>query len=225
MLISKCEYSDALKNCSCADCKCTEESMCEICPTGTCCCVTVPQTKKSTFFFNQVKKSYPSAVGIIVLCILSSQLGQVISFVLFGYHDIFGIAMSYGFGYGLASLTTFCSILGRYSSKQGLGACCSAIEQGSKISLVSNLKNTFGYCGIGMKMIPHLHELPNLKHVIKTSIYILVTAESACILTAETVNLVFFRQAMWLSMPLGLFAAAFVVTAIESYKMTRSRQN
>ncbi len=74
-----------------------------------------------------------------------------------------------------------------------------------------------------MKMVPHLYELPNLKHVIKTSVYILITAESACILTAETVNFAFFRQAMWLSMPLGLFAAAFVVTAIESYKMTRTK--
>src|SRR5574337_128460 len=187
VLISKWTYRDALKNCSCTDCKCTEESMCEICTTGTCCCSPAPQIKQSTFFFNQVKKSY-------------------------------------GFGYGLASLTTFCNILGRYSSKQGLGACCSAIEQGSKISLVSNLKNTFSYCWIGMKMVPRLYELPNLKHVIKTSIYILVTAESACILTAETVNLAFFRQAMWLSMPLGLFAAAFVVTAIESYKMTRTKR-
>ena len=179
---------------------------------------------ESPSFWAQVKKSYPSAVGIIVLCILSSQVGQSISFVLFGYHNLFGIVMSYSLGYGLASLTTFCSIIGRYTSKQGLGACCSAIEQGSNISFISNLKNTFRYCGIGIKKIPHLHKLPDVKHVIKTSLYILVTAESACILTAETVNLAFFRQAMWLSMPLGLFAAALVVTIIESYKITRAKK-
>jgi hypothetical protein len=75
-----------------------------------------------------------------------------------------------------------------------------------------------------MKKIPHLYELPDVKHVIKTSLYILVTAESVCILTAETVNLAFFRQAMWLSMPLGLFAAALVVTIIESYKITRTKK-
>jgi len=213
-----------LLNCSCADCKCTENSDCNLCIAGTCCCEPTPQITKSTFFFNQVKKSYPSAVGIIILCILSSQVGQGISFVLFGYHNLFGIIMSYTLGYGLASMTTFCSILGRYSSKQGLGACCSAIEQGSNISLVSNLKNTFSYCWIGMKVVPHLYKLPNLKYIIKTSLYILVTAESACILTAETVNLAFFRQAMWLSMPLGLFAAAFVVTVIESYKITRTKK-
>ena len=197
--------------------------MCKICPTGTCCCD--PEfTIKSPSFLTQVKRSYPSAVGIIVLCILSSQIGQGISFVLFGYHNLFGIVMSYALGYGLASLTTFCTIIGRYNSKQGLGACCSALEQGSNISFISNLKNTFRYCGIGIRKIPHLYELPNVKHVIKTSLYILVTAESACILTAETVNLAFFRQAMWLSMPLGLFAAALVVTIIESYKMTRVKK-
>lgn len=197
--------------------------MCEICPTGICCCVQEAKIK-SPSFLNQVKKSYPSAVGIIILCILSSQVGQSISFVLFGYHNLFGVIMSYAFGYGLASLTTFCTIIGRYTSKQGLGACCSALEQGSNISFISNLKNTFRYCGIGMKKIPHLYELPNVKHVIKASLYILVTAESACILTAETVNLAFFRQAMWLSMPLGLFAAALVVTVIESYKVTRAKK-
>jgi len=197
--------------------------MCEICPTGTCCCASEFKIKLPSFSA-QVKKSYPSAVGIIVLCILSSQIGQSISFVLFGYHNLFGIVMSYTLGYGLASLSTFCSIIGRYTSKQGLGACCSALEQGSNISFISNLKNTFRYCGIGMKKIPHLYELPDVKHVIKTSLYILVTAESACILTAETVNLAFFRQAMWLSMPLGLFAAALVVTIIESYKITRTEK-
>ncbi|HMK32889.1 MAG TPA: hypothetical protein VK431_04620, partial [Nitrosopumilaceae archaeon] len=159
-----------LSNCS-ADCICTED--CDICPTGTCCCVTTP-IKKSTFFFNQIKRSYPSAVGIIVLCILSSQIGQGISFVLFGYHDMFGIIMSYALGYGLASFTTFCTILGRYNLKQGLGGCCSALEQASNVSFISNLKNTFRNCGIGMKNIVRLYELPNLKHVIKTSLYILV---------------------------------------------------
>ena len=209
-------------NCSCTDCKCTEDSKCTVCSTGTCCCVST-KLEKSPSFLSQVKNSYPSAVGIIVLCILSSQLGQGISFVLFGYNDLFGIIMSYALGYGLASLTTFCTILGRYTQKHGLGGCCSALEQGSNIGFISNLKITFQNCWIGIKNIPHLIDLPNAKDVIKTSIYILITAESACILTAETVNLAFFRHAMWLSMPLGLFAAAFVVTVIETYKMNRRK--
>ncbi len=207
-----------MKNCSCVDCKCTVN------PDGTCCCNSIPMSEKSPSFWNKVKNSYPSAVGIIVLCVLSSQLGQGISFVLFGYHDLFGIVMSYALGYGLASLSTFCTIIGRYSPKNGIGGCCSALEQGGNTGFVSNLKNTFRDCWIGIKKIPHLKELPNARNVIKTSIYILITAESACILTAETVNLAFFRHAMWLSMPLGLLAAAFVVTVIETCKMRRVKK-
>ena len=129
--------------------------------------------------------------------------------------------MSYAFGYGLASFSTFCTIIGRYNPKHEIGGCCSALEQGSNNGLVSNLKNTFRDCWKGIGKIPHLRELPNAKNVIKTSVYVLITAESACIITAETVNLAFFRHAMWLSMPLGLLAAAFVVTVIETYKMRK----
>ena len=204
-----------MKDCSCTDCECTVDH------NGTCCCCT-SKLEKSESFFSQVKRSYPSAIGIIILCILSSQIGQSISFVFFGYHNLFGVAMSYALGYGLASLSTFCTIIGRYNLNMGLGGCCSALEQGRNISFVSNLKNTFRNCWFGMKKIPSLRKLPNAMHIIKTSIYILITAESACIITAETVNLAFFRQAMWLSMPLGLFASALVVTVIETYKMRRS---
>ena len=151
-------------------------------------------------------------------------MGQGISFVLFGYNDLFGIVMSYALGYGIASLSTFCTIIGRYNPKQAIGGCCSALEQGSNNGFVTNLKNTFRDCWIGIRKIPHLRELPNAKSVIKTSVYVLITAESACIITAETVNLAFFRHAMWLSMPLGLLAAAFVVTVIETYKMRKAQK-
>ncbi|MGI0007563.1 MAG: hypothetical protein ACREAR_06160 [Nitrosotalea sp.] len=207
-----------MKNCSCVNCECVVNHE------GTCCCDTIPASEKSPSFWSQVKNSYPSAVGIIILCVLSSQLGQGISFVLFGYHDLFGMAMSYTLGYVFASFSTFCTIIGRYSPKQGIGGCCSALEQGANIGFVANIKNTFRDCWIGIKKIPHLKELPNTKNVIKTSVYILITAESACILTAETVNLAFFRHAMWLSMPLGLLAAALVVTVIEIYKKRHAKK-
>ncbi|HJW19628.1 MAG TPA: hypothetical protein VJ571_03635 [Candidatus Nitrosotalea sp.] len=207
-----------MKNCSCVDCECVVN------PDGTCGCNSISVSARSTSFWNQVKNSYPSAVGIIVLCVLSSQLGQGISFVLFGYHDLFGIVMSYTLGYVLASFSTFCTIIGRYNPKHGIGGCCSALEQGENVGFVKNIKNTFRDCLIGIKKILHLKELPNATNVIKTSIYILITAESACILTAETVNLAFFRHAMWLSMPLGLLAAAFVVTVIEIYKIRHAKK-
>ena len=150
----------ALKNCSCVDCECTVDE------NGNCCCNSIATFEKPVSFLTQVKNAYPSAVGIIVLCIISSQIGQGISFVLFGYHDIFGIVMSYALGYGLASLSTFCTIIGRYNLNQGLGGCCSALEHGSNIGFVANLKNTFRDCWIGIKKMPQLHKLPNAMHVI-----------------------------------------------------------
>jgi hypothetical protein len=46
----------------------------------------------------------------------------------------------------------------------------------------------------------------------------LVTAESACILTAETVDLVFYQYSLLLSVPLALLAGAFVVVAPQAFK-------
>ena len=163
---------------------------------------------------------YPAALGIEILCIMSAQIGQSLSFLLFGYHDLFGIVASYALGYGVASFTTFCTIIGRYNMKNELDGCCSALEHEGKQGFVSNLKTIFGDFVEGIRRIPSLHNHRDLKQVIKTCLYILVTAESACILTAETVNLAFFRQALWLSIPLSLFVAALVIAVIESYKVT-----
>jgi len=49
----------------------------------------------------------------------------------------------------------------------------------------------------------------------------LVTTETACILTAETVDLVFYKQSIFLSVPLALLAGAFAVVIPEAYKKTK----
>jgi hypothetical protein len=51
--------------------------------------------------------------------------------------------------------------------------------------------------------------------------YILVTAESACILTAETVDLIFYQYSILLAVPLALLAGAFTVVAPEAYRRKR----
>jgi hypothetical protein len=53
---------------------------------------------------------------------------------------------------------------------------------------------------------------------LQSSLIILVTGETACIITAETVDLIFYKQAFYLSIPLTLLAGAFTVTAPEAYK-------
>ena len=52
---------------------------------------------------------------------------------------------------------------------------------------------------------------------------ILITAESACILTAETVDLLLYKHSMILSIPLALLAGAFTVVAPEAYRRTTKK--
>jgi|GEM_PF-3595162 len=47
---------------------------------------------------------------------------------------------------------------------------------------------------------------------------ILITAESACILTAETVGIVFYNYSILLAVPLALLVGALTVVFIEAYK-------
>jgi hypothetical protein len=58
--------------------------------------------------------------------------------------------------------------------------------------------------------------------ILKTSVVILITAESACILTAETVDLIFYQYSILLSIPMALLAGAFTVVAPEAYRKVKS---
>jgi hypothetical protein len=49
----------------------------------------------------------------------------------------------------------------------------------------------------------------------------LVTAETACILTAETIDLIFYGHSLFISIPLSLLAGAFAVVVPEAYKKTK----
>jgi hypothetical protein len=61
---------------------------------------------------------------------------------------------------------------------------------------------------------------------LKTNLIILVTAETACIITAETVDLIFYKQAFYLSISLALLSGAFTVVAPEAYrKMNGAKAN
>src|SRR5215210_6959447 len=60
-----------------------------------------------------------------------------------------------------------------------------------------------------------------MKSILKTSIIILITAESAYILTAETVTLVFYQYSMFLAIPLALLVGTFTLTLVESVRQIR----
>jgi hypothetical protein len=68
-----------------------------------------------------------------------------------------------------------------------------------------------------------LHKQLNLKYILKTSLFILVTAESACILTAETVDLIFYQYSLLPSVPLALLAGALTVVVPKAYRKLKVR--
>jgi hypothetical protein len=115
------------------------------------------------------------------------------------------------------------TILGRYNySSNQICGCCSVLEQDSRNGFLTNLKTTFTNFAVGFKKLPYLYKQPNLKMILKTSVVILITAESACILTAETVDLVFYRYSILLSVPLALFVGALTVVVPQAYKKVKS---
>jgi hypothetical protein len=193
---------------------------CNNCSKQNCCCLLVHKKNELTIkrFFHYTRTLFAAALGIEILCISAAEIGENSAFYFYGYH-IQGIVLGYFLGYGLATFTTFMTILGRYSVKNTkIDSCCSVLEQQSNKGFLPNLLMTFKNFSIGVMKIPHLHNQPNWKAIIKTSLIILITAETACILTAETVDLIFYKQSMLLSIPLALVAGAFAVVAPEAYK-------
>jgi hypothetical protein len=165
-----------------------------------------------------------AALGIEILCIAAAEIGENTGLYLFGSNP-FGILIAYVMGYALAGFTTFITILGRYKlgwKNQGMCSCCPVLEQDSSKGFVPNLSSTFRNFAIGLGRLPSLYKQPNLSSILKTSLLILITAESVCILTAETVDLIFYKYSILLSVPLALLAGAFTVVAPSAYKKMRS---
>jgi hypothetical protein len=169
-----------------------------------------------------VKGFYAAALGIEILCIGAAEVGENTGLYLFGFNPL-GILIAYVMGYTLAGFTTFVTILGRYNfSSDQICSCCSVLEQDSRKGFLTNLKTTFTNFAVGFKKLPYLYKQSNLKMILKTSVVILITVESACILTAETVDLVFYKYSILLSVPLALFAGALTVVVPQAYRKVKS---
>lgn len=218
--------------CQCAPQECIKQSylQCKNCTKADCCCISFHQQQtdrplSSLFrYLDQVKGLYAAALGIEILCIAAAEIGENTGLYLFGFNPS-GIAMAYVMGYALAGFTTFITILGRYnqsSSKQDMCSCCSVLEQDSNKGFIPNLSITFKNFAVGLKKLPSLYKQPSPRSILKTSLVILVTVESVCILTAETVDLIFYRYSILLSVPLALLAGAFTVVAPIAYRRLKS---
>jgi hypothetical protein len=172
--------------------------------------VALLENKHSVYkFFNNVRKLYATALAIEVLCICAAEIGENSSFLLFGYKTVIGITLGYVLGYGLSTFTTFATILGRSNFSEQMCSCCSVLEQDSKGFVVTLLK-TFKNFIRGVKKMAQLYRQPNLKRILWTSIVILVTAETVCILTAETIDLIFYRHSLFISIHTSVFACRHI---------------
>jgi hypothetical protein len=226
--------------CQCAPKECAKEDIgtqCKNCTMNICCCIDIHKSSlypvnhfnrsnsvlfSIARFLGHVKGFYAAALGIEILCIGAAELGENTGLYMFGFNTL-GIIIAYVIGYALAGFTTFVTILGRYNfSSDQICSCCSVLEQDSRKGFLTNLKTTFTTFAVGFKKLPYLYKQSNLKMILKTSVVILITAESACILTAETVGVFFYNYSILLSVPLALFAGAFTVVVPEAYKKLKS---
>ena len=201
-----------------------------------CCCVSIHTNQFKIFknlgyipqMFQNIKKVFVAALGIEILCIISAEIGENIGLFIFGF-NLLGIVIAYFLGFAIAGFSTFMTILGRWDfdddgNIKKVQGCCSFLEGNSNKGFLFNMKFTFLNFGKGLAQFIHHRNNPQMKSILKTSIVILITAESACILTAETVTLVFYQYSMYLAIPLALLIGTFTLTIVESIRKIRKNR-
>lgn len=189
----------------------------------------------TSLFVRNVRRLLPAALGIEILCISAAEIGGNAGLYMFGYNAQ-GIGLSYALVYALAGFTTFAVILGRYrhvsvaspeSSKNPHGAsaiscdCCSILEDSTNLSFLSGLKHTLASFALGLRRMGQFHKVPNKAQILKTSLVLLVTAESGCILTAATVDFVLYQYSLFISVPLSLAAGTVAVAAPHAFRLAK----
>ncbi|MDQ4074087.1 MAG: hypothetical protein M3162_07260 [Thermoproteota archaeon] len=131
---------------------------------------------------------FVAALGIEILCIMSAELGENIGLAIFGL-NLQGIVIAYVLGFAIAGFSTFMSILGRFDFNKPhqlkpIKGCCSFLEENSDRGFVHGMVSTFLNFRKGLAHLIIHRKNPQMKIILKKSIIILITAESACILAA-----------------------------------------
>jgi uncharacterized integral membrane protein len=181
-------------------------------------------------FFGETKRMLPAALGIEIICAASAETGSIIGILLFGFTTV-GFVTSFLLAYGVAGCTAFVSILGRvrsreqsYHGRNEMSCGCDAVlAHGSDMGFISAVGLTFKYFASGLRVLPSLYRAPHAGRIIKTGLFILITAESACIVTTATVDFFLYQYSLFLSIPLALVSGAMVVALIAAFKSMRSR--
>jgi hypothetical protein len=223
-----------LQNLFCAECKCSPQDCLtvtlksKICIKQICCCSSIHNRKTSILLSlsENIKKVFVAALGIEILCIMSAEIGQNIGLYILGF-NLLGIVLSYILGFSMAGFSTFMSILGRhdFNNKPGMkieGGCCSFLDEMSSRGFIFNLVETFINFKKGLTKFVINKNNPQMKSILKSSILILITAESACIIIAETVDLLFYKSSLFLAIPLSLIIGTLTLTIVESLKKIKN---
>jgi hypothetical protein len=196
----------------------------------------------TAFFVSTVRRLLPAALGIEILCISAAEIGGNSGLYLFGYNAQ-GIVLSYALVYALAGFTTFAVILGRYrpgtveysrkgekdddgsahkhNSKISSCDCCSILEDSHNLTFLGGLKHTLAGFARGLCMLVRFYKVRNKCQLLRTTLILLVTAESGCILTAATVDIVLYQYSLFISVPLSLAAGTFAVAAPHAFRIAR----
>lgn len=169
--------------CLCVPQECGRKFLCLVCSKESCCVEGHAKRSRLSEFFYHAKSLYAAALGIEILCIGAAEIGENSGLYFFGFNPV-GIAIAYAMGYELAGLTTFITIFGRYNGETAC-SCCSVLEQRAGKGFFANLGGTMRDFGAGAVKLRHLYRQPNLRQLLKSSITILITAESACILNGR----------------------------------------
>jgi hypothetical protein len=225
-----------MQNSACARCKCSPEICsrviikCKNCVVKNCCCMPIHTSQFKILknfscipqIFQNIKRVFIATLGIEILCIISAEIGENIGLSVFGF-SLLGIVIAYFLGFAIAGFSTFMTILGRWDFDNNgnikkAQSCCTFLEGNSNKGFLFNFKFTFLSFGKGLSQFIQHRNNPQMKSILKTSIIILITAESACILTAETVTLIFYPYSMFLAIPLALLVGTFTLTLVESIR-------
>jgi hypothetical protein len=179
-----------------------------------------------TVFYKNIRKVFVAALGIEILCIMFAEMGENLGLYIFG-SNIVGIVLSYMLGFSFAGFSTFMSILGRidFRKKSDIkidGGCCSFLDENSNKGFIFNLFETFLNFKRGVIQFLKYKNNPQIKDILISSLGILITAESACIITAETVDLLFYKISLFLAIPISLLAGTLTLTIVESVKKIKN---
>lgn len=172
-------------------------------------------------FLRETKRMLAPALGIEILCVASAEIGGLLGLYYFGFNPS-GITMAYVLAYVLAGFTTFASILGRsaHNHEQEIMCGCS-MEHDS--GFASNFRQTFANFATGLRKMAALHKEPGAWRVVKASLIVLVSAESACIIAAATVDVMLYQYSAFLSIPVALLAGTLAVALIAARRSLKHR--